>query len=208
MATVRVSDKLIGQVVENVSTLYRKRFTEIENQKPDFGDRLYDLLYGPYLADMERLPEGFLRKVSRLETKTVGGKAHSIYFPLSGNRRAAWTHPHGAHVTVSDTSDKVDILRTPQTEEIVDTILAWRQQSSDLAEVREAGQKAVRRVMKNYVSLPPIIKMFPPIVDLLPPEVKRKIEVPQHRLSSVAMELDPVLKRLATDIAVDKLLNR
>jgi hypothetical protein len=50
--------------------------------------------------------------------------------------------------------------------------------------------------------------MFPPLVDLLPPEIRRKIEVPQHRLSSVEMEINPDLKRLARDIALHKILNR
>jgi len=63
-------------------------------------------------------------------------------------------------------------------------------------------------VLKTNKSLAPAIKAFPPLVDLLPAVTRIKIDVPQHRLSSVQMELDPHLKRLAAGIALKKMLNR
>jgi len=208
MATVRVSDKLVGQVVEGVGFLYRKFFDDIEKQKPDVGDRLYELLYGPYLSTMETLPHTFFRKMDRIETRSVGEKQLGLSFKLSAAKLGSYNHPPGEHVEASDYGDKVNIKRTPLTEEIVDAILSWRSQIDEINVTRELGQKAMRKLFKTYASLPPIIKMFPPVVDLIPAETKRKMDIPQHRLSSVAMELDPVLKRLATDIALTKILHR
>ena len=74
--------------------------------------------------------------------------------------------------------------------------------------MRSNATASVRRVMRANKSLAPAIKAFPPLVDLLPEVTRKKIDVPQHRLSSVQMELDPHLKRLAADIALDKLINR
>jgi len=75
-------------------------------------------------------------------------------------------------------------------------------------EIRENGQKAVREILKRYVSLPPAIKAFPPLVELLPAAARGKTDVPQHKLTSAEMELNPHLKQLATDIALSKFLNR
>jgi len=206
--TVRISDKLTTMVIENISSLYRKKLEELDKQKPDVGDRLYEIIYGPYIADMERLPEGFLRKINRFETKRVGDEPHAIFFDLTSHRLSAWSHPVNEHVTSSGYGDKLDIKRTAVTEEIVDAILSWRQKIGDLMVIRENGQKAVRGILKRHASLPPAIKAFPPLIDLLSPEVRKKVDVPQHKLTSVEMELNPHLKQLATDIALNKFFNR
>ena len=205
--TVRISDKLVGHVVEAITNLYRKRFEGLEKQKPVVGDRLYELIYGPYLSNMEQLPSSFLRKVDAIEVSKVGDRKIVLRFPLSSKRLAGFNHPTNEYL-VADNYERFEVVRAPATEEIVDGILSWRKQIDDTMDIRENGQKAVREILKRYVSLPPAIKAFPPLIDLLPPEVRRKIEVPQHKLTSAEMELDPHLKQLATDIALNKFLNR
>ncbi len=207
--TVRISDKLTGQVMDSIGTLYRKKLEALDKQKPDVGDRLFDLIYGPHIHAMELLPVCFFRNFDRIDVGQIDGKKWTVSFKLSANRRGSYSHPQNENIGIDGySSDRIALIRTPQTEEIVDAILAWRKQIDDVMVVRENGQKAVKSVIKNYVSLPPIIKMFPPIIDLIPPEVRKKIDVPQHRLSSAAMELNPDLKQLAVDIAIDKMLNR
>lgn len=206
---VRISDKLIGEVTGNISDLYKYYVEDVEKQKPDVGDRIYDLLYGPYLSRMQDLPETFFRKLDRMEVKLVGEEPLGYSFKLSSLKLGAYTHPPGDNVEGSERhSDKVNIKRTPYTEEIVDAILSWHKQKQELYEVRNNATTSVRRVLKTNKSLAPAIKAFPPLVDLLPAATRIKIDVPQHRLSSVQMELDPHLKRLAADIALKKMLNR
>ena len=206
---VRISDKLIGEVAGNISDLYRYYADDIEKQKPDVGDRIYELLYGPYLSRMQDLPETFFRKFDRIDVKLVAGEPLGYSFKLSSVKLGSYTHPPGDNVEGSERhSDKVNINRTPYTEEIVDAIVSWHKQKQDIYEVRNNATQAVRRVMRANKSLAPAIKAFPPLVDLLPAVTRMKIDVPQHRLSSVQMELDPHLKRLASDLALKKMLNR
>lgn len=207
--TVRISDKLIAQVVEKIGLLYRKQLEAHDKIKPDVGDRLHELIYGPHRHAMELLPDCFFRRFDRIDVGVIDGKKYSISFKLSSIKMGAYTHPTSSDIGIDGYSnDRIALNRTPQTEEIVDAILAWREQLGVISETRDKGQRAVREILKRYASLPPAIKAFPPIVDLLPPEVRKKIDVPQHRLSSVEMELNPVLKKLAADIAIDKILNR
>jgi len=205
--TVRISDKLSGQVTEAIMAIYRKFIEEVQKEKPDVGDRLYEIIYGPHRSAMESLPATFFRRLDRIDISHAGDKQLSISFRLSSVQLAAYTHPSGEHITY-DQGDRVSINRTSVTEDIVDAIRGWRQRIDELYTARDGAMKAVRNVLKRHASLPPAIKMFPPLVDLLPPEIRRKIEVPQHRLSSVEMEINPDLKRLARDIAIHKILNR
>lgn len=205
---VRISDKLIGEVTGNISDLYKYYVEDVEKQKPDVGDRIYELLYGPYLSQMQQLPATFFRRMDRIETRFVGEEILGYSFKLSSVKLGAYGHPPGDNVEVSDYGDKVNIKRTPYTEEIIDAIASWHKQKQELYEVRNQATDAVRRVMRANKSLAPAIKAFPPLVDLLPAATRIKIDVPQHRLSSVQMELDPHLKRLAADIALKKMLNR
>lgn len=205
---VRISDKLIGEVADNIRDLYRYYANDIEKQKPDVGDRIYELLYGPYLSRMEQLPATFFRKLDRIDIRFVGEEILGYSFKLSSVKLGSYSHPPGDNVEVSDYSDRVNIKRTPYTEEIVDAITSWHKQKQDIHEMRDQAIAAVSRVMCANKSLAPAIKAFPPLVDLLPAATRIKIDVPQHRLSSVQMELDPHLKRLAADIALKKMLNR
>jgi hypothetical protein len=186
--------------------IYREFIVEVEKEKPDVGDRLYEIIYGPHRSAMDSLPASFFRRLDRVDISHVGDKQLSISFKLSGVQLAAYTHPSGEYIECTQ-GDRVGINRTSVTEDIVDAILSWRQRIDELYTARDGAIKAVRSVFKKYASLPPAIKTFPPLVDLLPPEIRRKIEVPQHRLSSVEMELNPDLKRLARDIALKKMLN-
>lgn len=205
---VRISDKLIGEVAGNISDLYKYFAEDIEKHKPDVGDRIYELLYGPYLSRMQDLPETFFRKFDRIETRFVGEEILGYSFKFSSVKLGAYSHPPGDNVEVSDYGDKVNIKRTPYTEEIIDAILSWHKQKTDIYEVRNNATQAVRRVLREHKSLAPAIKAFPPLVDLLPAVTRIKIDVPQHRLTSALMELDPHLKRLASDLALKKMLNR
>lgn len=208
MATVRISDKLISEVVGNIGNLYRRFIEDIEKQKPDIGDDLYTLVYGAHQLTMERLPVCFFNKSDRLDVSTVGERKFMVSFKMSSVRLLGRSHPENEHVETSDYGNKLVIHRTPQTDEMVNVVLSWREQIDITIKKREAAQGAIRSLLKSFASLPPAIKAFPPIVDLLPADTRKKIEVPQHRLSSVQMELNPALKQLATDIALDKLINR
>lgn len=205
---VRISEKLIGKVAGNISELYKYFAEDIEKQKPDVGDRIYELLYGPYLSRMEQLPTTFFRKIDRIDTRFIGEEILGYSFKLSSVKLGSYSHPPGDNVEASDYADKVNIKRTPYTEDIIDAIVSWHKQKADIYEVRNNATTSVRRVMRANKSLAPAIKAFPPLVDLLPAVTRLKVEVPQHRLSSVQMELDPHLKRLASDLALKKMLNR
>lgn len=205
--TVRISDKLSAQVTEAIVAIYREFIVEVEKEKPDVGDRLYEIIYGPHLPAMNSLPATFFRRLARIDISHAGDRQLTTSFKLSDVKLAAYTHPSGEHITC-DQKDRVSINRTSVTEDIVDAIRGWRQRIDELYFARDGAIKAVRSVLKRYASLPPAIKMFPPLVDLLLPEIRKKIEVPQHHLSSVEMELNPDLKRLARDIALHKILNR
>jgi hypothetical protein len=205
--TVRISDKLSAQVTDNIMVVYRKFIEDAEKEKPDVGDRLYEIMYGPHLPAMNSLPTTFFRRLDRIDISCAGDRQLNTSFKLSDVKLAAYTHPSGEYIVCTQ-GDRVGINRTSVTEDIVDAILSWRQRIDELYTARDGAIKAVRSVFKKYASLPPAIKTFPPLVDLLPPEIRRKIEVPQHRLSSVEMEINPDLKRLARDIAIHKILNR
>lgn len=206
---IRISDKLISEVAGSISDMYRWFIDEVEKQKPDVGDRIYELLYGPYLSRMEQLPVSFFRVLDRVEVRSIDGRLLGYGFKLSSPKLGSYTHPPGDNVECAETfSEKVNIKRTPYTEEIVEAILSWDKQKNDLFEARTRATHAVKRLLRSNKSLAPAIKAYPPLVDLLSPETRVKIDVPQHRLTSALMELDPDLKRLASDIALKKILNR
>jgi hypothetical protein len=207
--TVRISDKLTTMVIENISSLYRKKLEELDKQKPDVGDRIYELVYGPHRRNMELLPKCFFRRFDSLEVGQIDGVKWLIRFKLSATVLGAYMHPENENVRLDGfSSDRLAIFRTPQTEEIIDAILEWKGKIQTVGEVRMNAQGAVKGILKSYVSLPPAIKAFPPLIDLLSPEVRKKVDVPQHKLTSVEMELNPHLKQLATDIALNKFFNR
>jgi hypothetical protein len=204
---IRISERILLETVKNITPVYDWRFAEIEKQKPDVGDRIYDLTYGPHFENMAKLPECFFCKIRAIETKVVGEVTLSYSFRLSDIRLAAYNHPSGEHVELSDYGGKVNIKDTYATADIIKEIITWHNRKIDLSMARDQSTDAVRKLLRANKSLAPAIKAYPPLVDLLPPDIRKKIDVPQNRLSSVQMELNPALKQLAVDIALKKVLS-
>lgn len=208
MTTVRITDKLRASVTDNIQALYKKFVEQIEKQKPDVGDELFNLMYEPYREAMTLLPKEFFCNRYEIEVRDIVGRPVYIKLKLSSPQLGSFNLPSSEHMKKDDYQDRVTLNRTIRTEHIVDALLAWQEQKDILYAQRDAAQAAVRGILKKHKSLPPAIKDFPPLVEFLPKEVKSKVSVPQHRLSSVTMELDPALKELATRVAIDKMLNQ
>lgn len=208
MTTVRISDKLRSAVDRSIRDLYRRFLVQIEKTKPDVGDEVYAIMYEQHLSNMALLPECFFRAHYDIDVRRIDGCDVCIRLPLSEKRLGSFNLPSNEHIERDDYHDRVIIERTARTEHIVDALLAWVAEKDAIAQQCDAAQAAVRGILEKHKSLPPAIKDFPPLVEFLPKEVKSKVSVPQHRLSSVTMELTPALKELATRVALDKLLNR
>lgn len=207
--TVRISDKLKSEIASAVHGRFKAQIDAAQKAKPDVGDEIYNLIYGPYIEDMDRLPDGFLHTVTSICVSRVGGRPVTTDFALSSKRRIALRNPISeGFAAPTGYSDRMVIYRTERTAHIVDQVFAWQDDIKAVMDARDAAQSAVRGILARFASLPPAIKAFPPLVDLLPSEVRKKIDVPQHRLSSIEMEINPHLKNLATIIAVQKILNR
>lgn len=203
---IRISDKLKTEVANAIDRVYGASMQAAMADKPDLGDTLYRLMYEPHFESMSRLPLEFFRHMDKLEVQKVDGLDITIDFKLSNKKLMGWKHPVSDSFKEGTYGDKITIYLTEETEEIVNTIKAWWDVRGGVVTTREASKKEVKRVMDSFKSLAPAIKMFPPLVELLPHDVRRKIDVPMDRLSSASMELNPVLKKLSTDLAVRKMM--
>lgn len=203
---IRLSEKLKNEIIVNVNRTYGDDLDAVNRDKPDLGDTIYEILYGKHLEYMSKLPETFFRRKKELEVRNIEGKFSGISFTLSSKRPFAFTHPKEGPVRDAGYSDKIDIDRAPETEDILNRINEWQDRKKAVVAIRDAAAASVRRLLSRNKSLAPVTKDFPPVVELLPYDVRKKVSVPQHKLSSVIMELDPALKELATRIAMRKLL--
>ena len=208
MAVVRISDKLSSLVSTNIANLYQLKIDELVKRKPDVGDAIFGIMYDQYVPQMAALPMCFFRKFNEIEVRTVDKQVVSVRLPMSVERIGSYNIPESDHVSKDDYHDRVHVHRTERTEEIVNVLLAWQAERAGIIETRTKATKAVQGLFKKHKSLPPAIKDFPPLVDLLPKDARSKTTVPQNKLSSVTMELNPDLKQLAIDIVVFKLFNK
>lgn len=49
------------------------KFKEIDRKRMEFGEKVYDAIVGPYLNEMEKLPEGFFKKQDEIDFYLEGG---------------------------------------------------------------------------------------------------------------------------------------
>lgn len=204
MSVVRISEKLILSVGDRVTYIYKQKKDEVAKQKPNVGDALFDLIHEPYIDTMKQLPDCFFRNYNEVTINGIEDTECILSFRLSSTRLGSLGFPSSEHLSAERYSDKVNIKRTHRTEEIIDAIQRWRAEMELVSTQRDGSITAIRSLLRKHKSLPPAIKDFPPLVELLPTKTKNKTSVPQHRLSSVTMELNPALKQLAADIAIEK----
>lgn len=179
MSTVRFSDSLKSDITRNAKAVFSSKKKTAEENTPDWGMNIYDLLFKDTKAQMLAMPDEFFSKSSRLSIDSIPGlfegRQHAVTVELPNdmpfpNRlsKSSMGLAENGRTYGGYELNKEDTRWVP--------ILAeFRMYSEGINAVeakREEFVAGVNKVITTYSTLAPALKAWPPLWDLLDEDAK------------------------------------
>lgn len=196
MATVRISKELYANILDNAKQIGQPAVDRAIETKPDWGDRLYHIVFGADLPLVDQLPSAWFDSTDSIGVTQVAGRTN-VDFPLSKPR--PWPHVSNkgqfsnAIATIHPYyTGRMDINSSaPQLSEFC----AEMQQYAERIDAAKAKQTAymdmVKKVITAYSTLAPALKAWPALWDLIPEEAKgRHREVVVREKKTITLDVD------------------
>ena len=181
MATVRFSDELRGIIARRAGALFTAQLEAAMEVPPHWGDMVYGLIYRDTIADMDRLPSCYFRRVSSMYVLGMsGGPVRSFIAKMADLRPV----PYSTDDTrdglaregraASRSSGAVLNSNDPRWAEFRKEYEQWDAAISKIEFSHKAFVEGVEAVVKSHSTLGPALKVWPALWQLLPSEVQAR----------------------------------
>lgn len=181
MATVKFSGELRERIVNTAKARFATQLNTAKESHPrDWGDRLYNLIFGHYEDLTKQLPAYWLHHEDSIDVNAIDGGVHvGLSFPLNPVRPypasmptdrdcglLAWKRgSYGSEIILKD---------APEFAEFKAEVIAWKKRVAFVENQQREFAQSVQHVINSYVTLAPALKAWPPLWELIPEDVKEK----------------------------------
>lgn len=210
MATVRITKELISDTVDIARSKFAEPIRLAVEAKPgdNWGDYVYDKLFGNYYHAMKELPRQFFPYANTISVYSVGGIACSLTFKFSDSKPLPAQLPSEIVPEIAECrwNGQYELKHHLVWSELYAEIKAWDDKVVALKKRQREFETGVRTVLSSFSTLAPAIKEWPPLWELLPQWAKdRHKEVTVRDKKSKANVDSDVLGKLTGAITAVKL---
>jgi hypothetical protein len=201
MATVRFSDDLRDNVLNNAKDLFANRLdTALKNFPDDWGMRVYKLIYRDHMDTMAKLPAGYLDTITKLQLTGFSSKVYpnplgrAVGMPLPTSmpipQRIEDNPMHG----LADSGNRYnrDYKLNPfddRWNEFKAEYTVYCERLDKLFDERDKFADSVNLIMNTYSTLAPALKAWPPLWDLIPADKQeRHKEIVERKKKDIQLE--------------------
>lgn len=224
MATVRISQVLRDDIIDNAKTLFTGRREQAKkNYNADWGKQIAKELYPDELrSKLNALDKDWFKQGTRIVLEgfintpdeviqhrySIGIKyeVDSFFYPQGeGISKLGEANGYSASTNYDGLDIKLDATN-PKWDTIQKEYKVYRQAIYDIDQEEEKIVSTIRKVLDNYSTLAPCIKALPEIYDLLPSHTRRRHdEIVEKVQRAKPEELDIDTKSLGVAMVKDKI---
>ena len=211
MATVKFSEELRERIANVASSKFQDAINKAVASAPkDWGDKLYDYAFAPYVDAMEALPKGFLPTRSNIVVDNIQiPKEEEVHvgleFKFTDKKLFPFAYPSKfPWQKCGNYGDAITIRYSDVLEEFVNEVRAWNKRKASAVARQAEFKQSVRKVVDAYATLAPALKAWPPLWDLIPDDVKTKHKLIVER-EVKTREIDVDLDRMTAMAAFTKI---
>lgn len=221
MATVRISQRLYDEIIDNTKRLFTNRRKQAHaNNGKAWGNMIANNLYPTtVLESVKKLGKGWIKTHNAVVfegfyntpnelTKTNYDLRYDEVSPIpipddygtvdQNGWQLRSTYSGACHVKVDATNPKWDTLHKEYEE--------YASKIQEIDQEQQSTVDTVKKVLQNYSTLAPCIKVLPKIYDLLPQEARdRHNEVSSRSNRATPEELDIDTSTLDVAMVKDKI---
>lgn len=185
MATVRFSKEFKDSILRNARAVFDKRISDAENTNhfSNWGDRLYDIVFEPYVASLNNLPIEFFSTSDvlsfqgffNISTSTEQEYLRDINISLKLSTKRPFPHEviNGRPYKKDRWSNyEIKIEDIPEVAEFKQLVVDWKTKCIEIRKQRDEFVSAVDKVIESHATLAPALKMWPPLWDLVNEEYR------------------------------------
>jgi hypothetical protein len=210
MATVRFSKELQERIISNARAVFDKQERAAQEARPsdEWGDKVYDILFGQHVAALNAVPHYFLNMNDKIKVERVGDHICGIEFKLGTPRPFPKEFPDvGLAKKTGYYEFAVTLHKHPAWAELEQDVLRWKSNLHAVRSKREDFVESVKKIIETHATLAPALKMWQPLWDLIPEDVKDKHrEIKERSKREVAVEgVD--LSSMTAAVVANKLTN-
>jgi hypothetical protein len=208
MATVRFSDELKELIVKNAEAIFKKQLDDAMASHPkDWGDRIYERAFAPYIPSMNALPSCFFTTVGTISLGKIGDMKVGVTCTLNNSRAYPYALPTTADFPVTKTgySDTDLTLKDiPMFEDIKAEAIAYMERVRVVRERKTIFVEQVKKIINAHATLAPALKLWQPLWDLIPESYKERHRTVVERTKSDT-QVDVDLGSLTATVVAHKL---
>lgn len=207
MATVVISERLVGEVTHNVKGMFEARLKEAQKVPDHWGALVQSGIWKPdTLAKIRSLPREYFKWSSTISFTIDGVVSHvNVVLPLDVPLPAKWNVSENG-VTANYYVERVELVKSdPRWHKLIAEAQLWKQSQQDIENEMRGAVEQIRGLLRTYRTLAPAIKVYPPLYSLLPREYQARhneVKDPTKR-ERVAPELS--LENLTASIATKRM---
>jgi len=210
MATVKFSGELRERIINNAKAKFSEPLRIANESRPkDWGDRLYDIIFGKYEPIISSLPKMWFNTDDSININRIGEVHVGLDFPFTKARPYPVKMPDDKSKNLlawkrSSYSEDLILVDDPVFAEFKAEVVAWRKRVEFVTKQQTEFAESVKKVIHAYVTLAPALKAWPPLWDLIPDDVKEKHKKIVEREKSTP-ELDVDLDRMTALASYSKI---
>lgn len=178
MATVRFSQELIDAILKNAGNKMHKPIEDAHNDvDPVWGTRIYNILFGEYQANIQKLPRFFFTYTDKINIRGVGEINCNIPFKFATALPYPTVFPDMQHAKGGERWNcDIDLLIRPDSpfQEFYELVNIRNTKIIKARERQTEFIAMVRKVIEAHATLAPALKMWSPLWDLIPEGYKER----------------------------------
>lgn len=194
MATVRFTKELQAEILKRARGIFGKQLETATEARPphDWGDRIYNTMFGEHTGALSAVPDMFLKKVGAIEVERVGSQQVSLKFNLTSDRPWPTKFPDTEYAKQEYSyRESISLKDHLEWGELFAEVTTWKEGIRAIETKRDAFAEQVNKIIEAHATLAPALKMWPPLWDLVPePFKERHREVKEREKKEVSVSVD------------------
>ena len=216
MATVRFSEQLKEDILNNARALFKEQEVNAKQAYPDIADKVYDKFFtADVVGKMNALPNGFLEEKESIDFSGFVGIPDDVDadmyrvsgFPLHFASARKWPAKWPDIMTGAEIDWRSLRLKweDERWDDLKQSIYDYNKRINDIAQKRASFVEGVKEVITTYATLAPALKAWPALWDLVPEDAKERHKKVVERKKKDASEINTDLSNLTAQVTFSKL---
>jgi hypothetical protein len=176
MATVRISDTLIGRVETKIHRIFDKRLKDLDSNVGSDSEmlELFNAWFAPYETAINTIPKEFFMCRDTCTVEVDGWRVGEVKLPQGMPMPIRNIDTHRFTFMASNWTPRLRVNDVPENSKFVEKAKEFKERRGEVVRERDNMIHSVGTLLRSHATLSPALKKWPPLWDLLDEEYQER----------------------------------